>query len=270
MSNLSVEKSAVTPFLFEHQEVRVVMIDDQPWFVAKDVALALGYVDLTSAIRQHCKGVAKHHPLMTGGGTQNLRVIAEGDVMRLIVSSRLPAAVDFERRVFDEILPSIRRTGTYGHSATLTDEEIVAQALAITSAKVKQLEAKVTEDAPKVEYVEQYVAPDDDVIQFRIAAQQLGIGEVELRKILTAAKWAYRANIGRRWSQSEERMVDVFEWRPYAKHADKFQLRPQHNAPRHHNGQLRQTLYIKAFALPKLADLISYGDGDEQLIDKVQ
>lgn len=260
----------IIPFNFANHEVRVVTIDGEPHFVAKDVAVALGYADTINAIKTHCRGVAKHHPILDAlGRTQQARVIGEADVMRLIVSSKLPAAVEFERRVFEDILPTIRKTGSYGQQLALTDDEIVAQALAITSAKVKQLEAKVEEDAPKVEYVDQYVAPDDDVVQFRIAAQQLGIGEVALRKLLSGAKWAYRANLGRRWSEKEQRMIDVFEWRPYARHADKFQLRPQHNAPRHHNGQVRQTLYIKSTALPKIADLIEYGDDDEQLIDEV-
>jgi hypothetical protein len=61
----------------------------------------------------HCKGVTKRYPLSTAGGIQELRVIAEPDVLRLIVNCTLPAAERFERLVFEEILPSIRKTGSY-------------------------------------------------------------------------------------------------------------------------------------------------------------
>lgn len=149
----------------------------------------------------------------------------------------------------------------------LTDDEIVAQALQITSAKVKQLEAKVEQDRPKVEYVDAFVAVDDDVLTVRDAAQTIGIRESDLRTALSDWGWIYRKHLGQRWSESHARMIDVYEWRAYAEHADKFQLRPQHNAPRHHNGQVRQTLYVRAFALGKIADRL--GLGDENLIDEV-
>ena len=106
MSDLSV-------FAFDTRAVRVVMVDGEPWFVGKDVAEVLGYTDTVNAIKQHCKGVVKRHPLSTPGGTQELRIISEPDMLRLIVGSKLPAAERFERWVFEEVLPSIRRTGRY-------------------------------------------------------------------------------------------------------------------------------------------------------------
>lgn len=119
----------ITPYNFEGAEVRTVVIDGEPWFVGKDVAEALGYSDPTTAIRSHCKGVQKLHPLQTGGGRQEVRVLAEPDVLRLIVSSSLPAAERFERWVFDEVLPSIRRTGGYGVPAgMLTPLKATAEA----------------------------------------------------------------------------------------------------------------------------------------------
>jgi len=84
-----------------------------PLFVGKDICEALGYKNATDAMNDHCKGVAKRYPLQTAGGMQELRVISEPDVMRLVVSSTLPAAQAFERLVFEEILPTIRKTGKY-------------------------------------------------------------------------------------------------------------------------------------------------------------
>lgn len=106
MSDLSV-------FAFDSQAVRVVMVDGEPWFVGKDVAEVLGYANPADAITKHCKGVAKRYPLSTPGGTQELRIISEPDMLRLIVGSKLPAAEAFERWVFEEVLPSIRKTGAY-------------------------------------------------------------------------------------------------------------------------------------------------------------
>lgn len=105
--------SNIAPFNFDGQSVRVLEINGEPWFVGKDVAEALGYKDTTNAIKQHCKGVAKHHPLQTAGGRQEVRILSEPDVLRLIVNSTLPAAEQFERWVFEDVLPTIRKTGTY-------------------------------------------------------------------------------------------------------------------------------------------------------------
>lgn len=106
MSDLSV-------FAFDSQAVRVVMVDGEPWFVGKDVAEVLGYARPNDALQQHCKGAVKRRPLSTPGGTQELRIISEPDMLRLIVGSKLPAAERFERWVFEEVLPSIRKTGAY-------------------------------------------------------------------------------------------------------------------------------------------------------------
>lgn len=106
--------SNIIPFQFDSHEVRVITDDQgEPLFVGKDLCDALGYGNHSDAIAKHCKGVAKRYPLQTAGGVQEVRVLAEGDMFRLIVGSRLPAAERFERLVFDEILPTIRKTGSY-------------------------------------------------------------------------------------------------------------------------------------------------------------
>lgn len=93
--------------------LRIVTIDGQPWFVGKDVCDALAYANATDAMNRHCKGVVKRYPLQTPGGTQEVRVIPQSDMLRLIVGSKLPAAEKFERWVFDEVIPSVLKTGTY-------------------------------------------------------------------------------------------------------------------------------------------------------------
>ncbi|MCI8469345.1 MAG: phage repressor protein/antirepressor Ant [Eggerthellaceae bacterium] len=101
---------------FNHEQfgcIRVVNIGDEPWFVASDVAKALGYAKPNNAVSQHCKGALKRGTLPTTGGPQEFSLISEPDVFRLIVSSKLPSAQRFEAWVFEEVLPSIRRHGAY-------------------------------------------------------------------------------------------------------------------------------------------------------------
>ena len=107
--------TSVTPFKFqESTEVRTVTDDQgEVLFVGKDVCDALGYTNASKAIGDHCKGVTIRYPLQTAGGVQEARVLTEADVLRLIVNSKLPAAEAFERWVFEEVLPSIRKTGSY-------------------------------------------------------------------------------------------------------------------------------------------------------------
>ncbi|GKT30711.1 hypothetical protein ADUPG1_005607, partial [Aduncisulcus paluster] len=93
-------------------KVRVVAKDGEPWFVAKDVAFALGYADTAQAGRNHCKGVVEM-TTPSAGGAQAAKCIRRNDVFRLIVKSKLPSAERFESWVFDEVLPSIHDTGTY-------------------------------------------------------------------------------------------------------------------------------------------------------------
>ena len=105
----------LTLFQFDKTEIRVLSDSNgEPLFVAKDVATALGYADQTNAIKQHCKGVAEYHPVHDARGQlRDTRVIREPDLYRLIAGSQLPSAQVFERQVFEEILPTIRKTGRY-------------------------------------------------------------------------------------------------------------------------------------------------------------
>lgn len=96
----------------EFGQVRIIERDGKPYFVGSDVAKALGYAIPHKAVQTHCKGVLKWN-IPTGGGNQEVLVIPEGDVYRLIIKSQLPAAEKFERWVFDEVLPTINHTGGY-------------------------------------------------------------------------------------------------------------------------------------------------------------
>ena len=93
-------------------DVRTLTEDGNTLFCGSDVARALGYAKPQNAIAAHCKGALKRG-IPTNGGMQEMSFIPEGDLYRLITHSKLPDAEKFERWVFDEILPSIRRNGMY-------------------------------------------------------------------------------------------------------------------------------------------------------------
>lgn len=140
----------------EFGEVRTVEIDRKPYFVANDVARALGYKRPADAVTAHCKGSVKHRYL-TDGGEQELKVIPEGDIYRLTVRSKLPSAERFERWVFDEVIPSIRKNGGYiAGQETMTDEELLANAVLVAQKKIaerdriiEQQNQKIKADKPK-------------------------------------------------------------------------------------------------------------------------
>lgn len=96
----------------EFGELRTIEEGDKIYFVASDVAKMLGYAKPNNAVSAHCKGTLKRG-IPTGGGVQQMNVIPEGDLYRLIVNSELPSAEKFESWVFDEVLPAIRKTGGY-------------------------------------------------------------------------------------------------------------------------------------------------------------
>ncbi|AKE41091.1 prophage antirepressor [Corynebacterium kutscheri] len=120
-------------FSFHQHEIRVIVDEEgEPRWVAKDVAAALGYKNVAEAIKRHCRGVAKHDPIQDRlGRTQKVRVITESDLYRLIVGSELETAQEFERLVFEEILPLIRRHGAYMTletiEKTLTNPDFIIQ-----------------------------------------------------------------------------------------------------------------------------------------------
>lgn len=93
-------------------EVRTIEENGKPLFCGSDVARALGYSRPTEAVSRHARGTLKRR-ILTNGGEQEMLFIAEGDVYRLITHSKLETADKFERWVFDEVLPTIRKTGGY-------------------------------------------------------------------------------------------------------------------------------------------------------------
>ena len=170
--------------------MRALQINGEPYFVGKDVAATLGYVDMTNAMKQHCRGVAKHHPIADAlGRMQETRLLSEPDVLRLIVNSKLPAAERFERWVFEEVLPSIRRSG--GCVVDLGDPAQLRQALLGYTEKVIALQSQVSVMEPKVEALNR-IAMSDGSMYLTDAAKHLQVQPKWLFRWLQQHQWIYR------------------------------------------------------------------------------
>lgn len=135
-------------FNFQGQEVRTLTIDNEPWFVGKDVADILGYSKARNAIALHVdEEDALKQGIPTSGGIQDMIIINESGLYSLILSSRLPQAKEFKRWVTSEVLPQIRLQGAYVPE-NLSDEAFIA-----LFKGQKQLKAKQLELAQDVDYL---------------------------------------------------------------------------------------------------------------------
>lgn len=143
MNEEKVTSETITFASQEFGNIRVLDIDGQPWFVGKDVAMALGYSNPLKAVRDHVgdedKGV---NDLFTpNGGVQQTIIINESGLYSLILSSKLEGAQKFKKWVTSEVLPSIRKTGKYvaPTMTTLSPEEIQLKRMELET-KDKELE----------------------------------------------------------------------------------------------------------------------------------
>lgn len=133
-------------FNFESHEVRSLLLNNEPWFVGKDVAEALGYSKARNAIATHIDSEDKKDAPIQGtlGGVQEMTVINESGLYSLVLSSKLPSAKKFKRWVTSEVLPALRKTGQY-QVKELSGSELMAKALieaqSVLAAKDKQIEA---------------------------------------------------------------------------------------------------------------------------------
>ena len=156
-------------------DVRIVQIGNEPWFVGKDIATALGYGEgksLANAVANHVdvedKGVTK---MMTPGGKQNVTIINESGLYSLIMSSKLPQAKEFKHWVTHEVLPSIRKHGAYItdnalEEALTSPDFLIKLATQLKEEKEARLEAekKIEEQKPKVIFADAVSASKTSIL----------------------------------------------------------------------------------------------------------
>ena len=193
--------------VFENEEfgsVRTVIEDGRILFCAKDVAKSLGYVNPRKAILDHCRCVTKRdvpHP-QSSGRLLEMSFIPEGDVYRLIVGSKLPAAEKFETWLFDTVVPSIRKYGMYATTPMLRQFQenpelirLVCERMLAEKDRADKLGEKLAEIKPKADFFDAFVNPDD-CTNIRNTAKELGVPEREFCRFLQDAGFMYRCPAG--------------------------------------------------------------------------
>jgi len=183
-------------------EVRSVDVSGKPYFVANDIAKALGYSEAAKAIRTHCKGVSEMD-IPSDGGTQKTKIIPEGDIYRLIVKSQLPSATKFESWVFDEVLPSVRKNGMYATDELLDNPDLLIKIITELKAEREQkkfLQDQVSEQQiaistmkPKADYLDRILSSISLVTMTQIS-KDYGYSAKAFNKILQNLKIQYSVN----------------------------------------------------------------------------
>jgi prophage antirepressor-like protein len=184
-------------------QVRVVMRDGQPWFVASDVCNVLGLGnsrEATSKLDDEEKGAEKVDTL---GGAQEMTVVSEAGLYTLIIRSNMPTAKPFRKWVTSEVLPSIRKHGMYATPATveamLADPDTMIQTLqAFKQERALRLQAEqqLQIAAPKVEYYDELI--DRNMLtNFRETAIELGVPEREFIRVLKEKGYIYKDGKGK-------------------------------------------------------------------------
>lgn len=190
-------------FKFKEKDIRTVIIDDEPYFVGKDVATVLGYAEPRSAVSKKVddedRGVAK---IATPSGTQEMTVINESGVYSLIFGSRLPDAKKFKHWVTTDVLPTIRKHGAYMteevlEKALMNPDFLIqlATELKIEKEKREQLEIENGALKPKAEYFD-CIVDRNLLTNFRETAKEFKIKEREFIEMLKKDKFIYKDKKG--------------------------------------------------------------------------
>lgn len=182
--------------IFKNEEfgsVRVVVIDNDPWFVGRDVAAALGYANTKDALGKHIDAEDKQIIQRSSGATFNipprgLTVINESGLYSLMLSCRLASGKRFKRWITAEVLPTIRKNGLY-----ITDPLLqqFARDPDFAHAVVDALYEQTDRVVQQARYIKDFVDPDGGV-SLRVAAKQLNVPEHWFMRFLIKGRFLYR------------------------------------------------------------------------------
>lgn len=157
-------------FNFENHEVRSLLLNNEPWFVGKDVAEALGYSKARNAIATHIDSEDKKDAPIQGtlGGVQEMTVINESGLYSLVLSSKLPSAKKFKRWVTSEVLPALRKTGQY-QVKELSGQELMAKALIEAQSVLAAKDKVIEEMKPKALFADAVTASHTSILVGELA-----------------------------------------------------------------------------------------------------
>ena len=204
----------------EFGEIRTVVIDGEPWFVGKDVCRALGYSDTYSGVRKNVDEEDKRVcPVDSTSGKQETTVINESGLYALIFGSKLESAKKFKKWVTSEVLPSIRKTGTYTIKAKkdsyMIDDPIErAKRWIEEQEEAKELREKVMELKPKGEYFDALVE-SKMLTNFRDTAKEFHVSPGEFTKWLTEKGYIYKDRRGAIKPYEQYRKAGLFQLKDF-------------------------------------------------------
>ena len=220
----------------EFGEVRVVEVDNEPYFVGKDVAEMLGYGNPGEAIKDHCdednykvltyKAFSKTliASLWSDNDYSNKVIINEFGIYELILGSELPSAKSFRKWITSEVIPSIRKNGAYMTEKTLEralaePDFLIQLAQQLKEEKTKRLELEKDNKVlkPKADYFDDLV-DRNLLINFRDFAKELNIGQKYLIEWLISNRYIYRNEKGKiksysKYSEGDSRLFEVKEYK---------------------------------------------------------
>lgn len=161
-------------------DIRIMNVDGAAYFVANDVARALGYSNPSKATNDHCKKAVMRWGNDSLGRRQEFKLIPEGDVYRLAAKSQLPGADSFESWIFDDVLVSVRKNGMYATETTvekmISDPDFAIKLLtSLKDERAKRVEAesKVVRLQPKADFMDKVIETVQDKVDIGQAAKLL-------------------------------------------------------------------------------------------------
>ena len=179
-------------------------------FCGSDVAKALGYVNPSKALNDHCRGITKRDT-PTSSGVQTMSFIPEGDVYRLITHSKLPTAEKFERWVFDEVLPTVRQTGAYMTPETIEKVLMNPDTIISLATQLKELQTKVEQDKPKVLFADAVAASHTSILIGDLAKliRQNGVEVGQNRLFQWLRDNGYLCSTGERYNLPTQKSMEL-------------------------------------------------------------
>lgn len=211
----------IQTFNFENNQVRVVEIESEPWFVGKEVAEILGYKNTKDALSRHVddedkKILRSQNTTLENVPNRGLQIINESGLYSLILSSKLPSAKKFKRWVTSEVLPAIRKHGAYmtdaKAEAIVTDKTALAELLQQAADQLKEKDILIEEMKPKALFADSVAASKSTVLVGELAKILKGNGvDIGANRLF---KWmrenGYLINRkGSDWNMPTQRAMDM-------------------------------------------------------------